>query len=310
MNPPAHAVGPGVASLRAGGEIDWSLWNEAAARLRDAQLPVAADRVRCIHELYLPILFWLLRKTRDLPSRPLIAGLSGPQGCGKSTLAQHLVTLLASFGVRSCAMSIDDFYLRHTDQERLAADHPGNPYLRYRGYPGTHDLGLGVATLQSLRACLPGEAVRLPRYDKSLHAGRGDRTPLEHWPLVPGPLDVVLLEGWMLGFQPVAAERISDSQLLPPNEALRQYEVWHRLIDVLVILRTRDHENIVRWRVEAEEATRAAGRPALDRAAAEDYVRRFLPAYALYADAVGSGQWAPDRQFELCLDRDRLPAWS
>ena len=30
---------------------------------------------------------------------------------------------------------------------------------------------------------------------------------------------------------------------------------------------------------------RASGRPALDRAAIEDYIRRFLPAYATYGGA-------------------------
>ena len=30
----------------------------------------------------------------------------------------------------------------------------------------------------------------MPRYDKSLRGGRGDRAPLEAWPKVQGPLQV------------------------------------------------------------------------------------------------------------------------
>ncbi len=51
----------------------------------------------------------------------------------------------------------------------------------------------------------------VPRYDKSCHGGRGDRAPESAWPVVKGPLDIVLFEGWMLGFTPVpkeAAEKV------------------------------------------------------------------------------------------------------
>lgn len=44
--------------------------------------------------------------------------------------------------------------------------------------------------------------VAIPRYDKSQQGGRGDRAPKEAWPVKRGPLDVVLFEGWMLGFSP------------------------------------------------------------------------------------------------------------
>jgi hypothetical protein len=67
-----------------------------------------------------------------------------------------------------------------------------------------------------------------------------------------------------------------------------------------------DTEQIVRWRVEAEETARRSGRPALDASAAEDYARRFIPAYELYADTVASGRWSPDRQLVLSLGADRL----
>ncbi len=59
------------------------------------------------------------------------------------------------------------------------------------------------------------------RYDKSLHSGRGDRAPKSSWPevssgigsitdpfmfskiwhMVDAPADIIILEGWMLGFQ-------------------------------------------------------------------------------------------------------------
>ena len=40
----------------------------------------------------------------------------------------------------------------------------------------------------------------MPRYDKSAHEGKGDRAKEEDWDKVDGPLDLVIVEGWMLGF--------------------------------------------------------------------------------------------------------------
>lgn len=48
-----------------------------------------------------------------------------------------------------------------------------------------------------------GSVVRVPRYDKSARAGKGDRAPREEWGEVSSTEapEIVLLEGWMLGFE-------------------------------------------------------------------------------------------------------------
>lgn len=43
--------------------------------------------------------------------------------------------------------------------------------------------------------------IPFPRYDKSKFQGRGDRADQSTWPQVEAPLDIVLFEGWMLGFR-------------------------------------------------------------------------------------------------------------
>jgi D-glycerate 3-kinase len=299
------AQGPAFAALQAAGAIDWPTW-ERLARLLEQELPPGPLRARRIHHLTLPILFGVARWGRLASRRPVIVGISAPQGAGKSTLARTLVALLADLGLRAATVSIDDFYLTFGEQERLAAQHPDNPYLRYRGYPGTHDLPLGAATLQGLRGLAGEGEVLVPVYDKSAHGGRGDRLPATEWRSVHGPLDLILIEGWMLGFCPVT-HAIEDRFLVEINARLTGYEAWLRTIDTMVILRAADSRQVLRWRVEAEEAVRAAGMPALDRAEIEDYVRRFLPAYDLYADTVAIGRWSPDRQLVFTLDADRLP---
>jgi D-glycerate 3-kinase len=293
---------------------------KAVAALEHA-LPDGPGRARRIYELYLPIFAWLAQAVHAAVHRPLVAGISAPQGAGKSTLASHLVPLFADLGLRAVAVSIDDFYLSHEEQERLAAANPGNPYLEYRGYPGTHDVPLGAVTLAALRglgrAGPPhsgspprggeGDLVRVPVYDKSLRGGRGDRLLEERWRVVRGPLDLVLVEGWMLGFRPRDEAQIADPSLRAVNARLAAYESWLQAVDVLVILAASDPRQVLHWRVDAEEAMKASGKPGLARAAIEDYVRRFLPAYELYAGTVATGRWAPDRQLVFSLGEDRLP---
>ena len=167
---------------------------------------------------------------------------------------------------------------------------------------------LGEETLTALHRLGPGTArqtVAVPAYDKSAHGGRGDRLPSDQWRRVSGPLDLVFVEGWMLGFAPVDTARLGDPALVEPNRALRACDRWTRLLDAMVVLRAVDPEFVLRWRVEAEETMRQAGRPGLDRAAAEDYVRRFLPAYRIYG---GPPAWMdPAAVFTLTLDEARRP---
>lgn len=301
MNPEPGELarrGPAFAALEASGAVDAERW-EQAARWLERELPEAPRKAQRIHWLTVPVLLWLRHAVEKAAHRPLIAGLSAPQGSGKSTLVQLLVPMLEAMGVRAVALSIDDFYLPRDEQLRLAAAHPGNRYLEHRGYPGTHDLALGARTLDALRA---GGDVALPSYDKSAHGGRGDRSPQVR--RVRGPLELVLLEGWMLGFTPVP---VTDPALEVINQQLAAYEAWYQRLDVMICLGAENPASVLRWRAEAEARARASGKPALTPAQIDDYVQRFLPAYALYAGTVARGRWSPDRQLALTLDDDRIP---
>ena len=317
--------GPAFAELARFGPVDWPAWQSSADRMARA-LAGTADLARRIHHLYLPVLFFCAGLARSSPKRPLIVGIQAPQGAGKTTLVSHLLAELPALGVRAAGVSIDDFYLTRAEQVALAAAHPGNPYLEHRGYPGTHDIALGEATLAELtglshvapRTPHPASAsaeasadtprsshgvVRVPLYDKSAHGGRGDRAPASEWREVRGPLDLVFVEGWMLGFTPVPETALDDPWLAEPNRRLAAYDRWHRLIDAFVSLRAADPAFVLRWRVEAEEAMKAQGRPGLSREAIEDYIRRFLPAYRLYGGA--PGRIPREHRLEIWLDGQR-----
>ena len=211
-------------------------------------------------------------------SRAHVIGVSGPQGGGKSTLTARLVTAMGSAGLRAATVSIDDFYLTHAEQRDLAARHPGDRCLEHRGYPGTHDVALGDRVLGALASQRTG-SVAVPSYDKSAHGGRGDRASAEV--LVEAPLDVVLVEGWMLGFRALPRDEC-PLPLRASNDHLPAYERWHARLDAFVHLVAGDPAWIVDYRVDAERARRAAGQPALSDDEARDYIERFLPAYEAY----------------------------
>ena len=86
---------------------------------------------------------------RQIRQRPLIVGMNGCQGSGKTTLADYLrVVLQAEHQLRVVSISLDDFYLRKKSRGTLAAKI--HPLLKTRGVPGTHDISLALSTLAAL----------------------------------------------------------------------------------------------------------------------------------------------------------------
>lgn len=271
-----------------------------------------------IFQYYLPVFFWAdaqlaARRASGAPG-PLVLGISAPQGCGKSTLCDALCVLFERNARSAAAVSVDDFYLTNADQRALAAAHPGNPLLELRGNAGTHDMALGTSSLRALRAATqPGATVPIPRYDKSAYQGRGDRADPSIWPSVPSPVDVVLFEGWMLGFRPLESEAVAavDPHLIPVNDALRGYkEAWDSFADAWLVVRVDDPSYAHRWRLQAEQAQRAAGRPAMTDEEVKGFVDRFMPGYRAYLPglyAAGPTTAQPGALLVVQVDEGRQP---
>lgn len=283
-------------------------WPDALTLARSRALRPAREalrgRVTDAHAeaLILPFVAWA-RALRSRASGAVVLGVSGPQGGGKSTLAAHAVEALGAQGLRAVSLSIDDVYLPRDGQRALAARHPGNPYLAVRGAPGTHDVSLGAALLDGLRG---GGEVVLPVYDKGAFAGEGDRAPRARWRELRGPFDVVIFEGWMLGFTPSARlDRVAH--LGAVNGYLRAYDAWHARLDGLLHLDVDDLELVVRWRVESEQRRRAAEGRGLSDEAAEAYVRRFLPLYRMFLPGLRDGGLEGRPTLRVTLGADRLP---
>ncbi len=263
---------------------------------------------RRIFGYYLPVAFWIYAQAQ-LRQSCLMVGINGPQGSGKSTLTAQLVFLLEKLGLRAVTVSVDDFYLTHMEQNALAAAHPGNPYLEYRGYPGTHDVALGKHTLKALKESEAGVGIQIPVYDKSQHGGRGDRAPLSAWRKVTGPFDVLLIEGWMLGFTPQFHGSLTDPHLTIVDSKLGAYRAWHDLMDAWLVLKISDPTWVYRWRAEAEANMKVAGKPGLSEAEIKDYIDRFMPAYQSYLPGLYARELLAGRQMTLEMGEDRLPLY-
>jgi D-glycerate 3-kinase len=191
--------------------------------------------------------------------KTLVIGINGCQGSGKTTLADYLWTCLESRGLKAIAISIDDFYLTRKQRQALATD--VHPLLSTRGVPGTHDLELAIETLNNL-AMDSGE-VRVPKFNKA----QDERLPIEEWPQVETPLDIIILEGWCVGITAEAEESLLDpinelESLKDPKGEWRNYinqqlvtnypELW-QLIDRLIMLQAPSFSCVYQWRLEQEQ---------------------------------------------------------
>ncbi len=238
---------------------------DAAALARALALPPAYLEI--VEGAWRP----LARRIADahrVAGRPVLIGINGAQGSGKSTAAAFLAeVLLPELGLRAAILSLDDLYLGRTERAALARE--VYPLLATRGVPGTHDVDLGARLLDAL---LHGSGeVRLPRFDKGLD----DRLPPSDWHAVALPVDVVLFEGWCVGAEPQAeaelvrpinrleAEEDADgSWRRHVNESLaNSYRRLFDPIDFLVMLRPPGFEAVVANRAlqERKLAGRATG---------------------------------------------------
>jgi D-glycerate 3-kinase len=196
-----------------------------------------------------------------------VIGLNGPVGAGKTTLCRRLQHHFADAGIRLAVASIDDAYLPLADRQRAMA---GNPFGVLRVPPGSHDPDALAVPIQAWRGAADA-TLSLPRFDKTLQGGQGDRTT--PW---SGPADAVLLEGWLLGCRPLN-EAVLTAQLQRPggvlaplrpqelawlqrcNGALAAYGPLWDLLDQLVVLWPQDWRLPRRWRFQAEAQQRRRG---------------------------------------------------
>ncbi|SFG72727.1 hypothetical protein [Neptunomonas qingdaonensis] len=221
-----------------------------------ASLKVDIGLKEMFESLYVPLGAWLLCRKRQ-QSGPLVIGINGAQGAGKSTLFNLIEVILSEgFGQKVVGFSLDDIYKTRQERERLAEI--VHPLLITRGVPGTHDVQLGIDIIKSLKAGDPNRPTKIPVFDKSID----DRCPTSVWQEWVGPADVIVFEGWCVGALPESNETL----IVPVNTLEREQDAngdWRRyvnrqleekyqelfsMIDSLVMLKVPNMEAVYSWR--------------------------------------------------------------
>ena len=113
------------------------------------------DQQSCqILEFYIPIALWLeeqvLEGKEDESEGAVCVGMSLPQGGGKTTLSNCMVSAMATLNIKTAVVSYDDFYKTHAELKQVKVQNDGNFYLSGRGVAGTHSLDLGADTLEQM----------------------------------------------------------------------------------------------------------------------------------------------------------------
>jgi D-glycerate 3-kinase len=233
--------------------------------------------------------YWLplaqsLANQQEKIGRTFIQGLLGGQGTGKTTLGIVLNILLRHLGKTFLSISLDDLYKTYSDRQKLRDRRPD---LIWRGPPSTHDIDLGIQVLQQLRDRQPNRSqpIAIPRFDKSLHNGAGDRIE----PEISYSADIILFEGWFVGMRPIPISEFQN--FVPPilsegdlkfaiecNANLYDYLPLWKYLDSLMVLVPEDYRYSLQWRIEAEHKLIALGKTGMSDREITEFVEYFWKA--------------------------------
>ncbi|UBF24135.1 hypothetical protein K9N68_20710 [Kovacikia minuta CCNUW1] len=136
-----------------------------------------------------------------------------------------------------------------------------------------------------LRHPNPERPISIPRFDKSLHQGAGDRVT----PDLVTNIDIVLFEGWFVGVRPVDPACFDQAPAPITTAAARAFArdmnaqlhtylpLWERL-DSLMVLYPTDYRFSKQWRKQAEQDMQARGKAGMSDRAIDAFVDYFWKA--------------------------------
>ena len=212
-----------------------------------------------IRSFLIPICFWIYKKAKK--KSPLIIGLAGGQGSGKTTISSILSLILKKyFKLKVFKISIDDFYKTKKQREILSKDK--HSLLLNRGVPGTHDIKIMLDFFRKIKT-KNFKSLKLPKFNKA----NDDRYKKKHWYKLKSRPDVVIFEGWCVGAKPQslrllkkpinALERAYDKSLkwrrFVNLQLKTNYKKLYKQLDSLLYLKVKNFNLLKKWRIKQEE---------------------------------------------------------
>lgn len=202
-------------------------------------------------------------------NHPLLVGINGAQGSGKSTLSVFLqAALQQKFALECCVLSLDDFYLDKATRVQRAKTH--HPLFRTRGVPGTHDIHWLQKTLDALQCNTWQQSVSWPKFNKAAD----DRAPKSQWHKQQNKPDIIIFEGWCVGLN----AQLEQALIHPINQLEQEadagghwrkqvntfldqdYQVIFARIDQLIFLHIPDFSLVYEWRSLQEQKLAEQGK--------------------------------------------------
>ena len=216
------------------------------------------NKDKMIKSFLIPVSFWISKRVNK--KKPLIIGLAGGQGSGKTTISSILSIILKKyFKLNVFIISIDDFYKTRKDRKILSKTK--HALLMTRGVPGTHDINLMLSFFKKIKS-KKFKNLEIPKFNKAID----DRYKKNLWYKIKLKPDVVIFEGWCVG-----ARAQSNSQLKKPINSLEKvydqgavwrthvntqlktgYKTLFKQLDGLLYLKAKNFNLLRKWRLKQE----------------------------------------------------------
>ena len=217
------------------------------------------NKNRMIKSFLIPVCFWIFKKASK--KKPLILGLSGGQGIGKTTISSIITLILKKyFKLNIFKISIDDFY--KTRKERFLLSKKIHPLLMTRGVPGTHDINIVLNFFKRVKKN-NFKSLKLPKFDKAID----DRCKKSSWYTIKKRPDIIIFEGWCVGARsqkniilkkPVnSLEKSNDQNLFwrkyVNDQLKKKYKKLFSYLDCLLYMKAKNFSLLQKGRLKQEK---------------------------------------------------------